>query len=135
MSLTPLFGSPSPNSPHTFVARTALEELLASPGAGAKAQPLLPRLVAPLRAALASPSDACVLAALAALGQLARACGPALAPAVVRDVAVPVGRALERHPKPAVRDAARAALQAVDDCCGPAGAAALRAKLPTWGQR
>ena len=40
--------------PYTFVARMGFGELLASYNAGAKATPLVPKLVAPLRATLVS---------------------------------------------------------------------------------
>lgn len=40
--------------PYTSVARMGFKEILASSGASAKAMPLVPKLVAPLRAALVS---------------------------------------------------------------------------------
>ena len=64
--------------PLTFVARTAFGQLLDSPGAAEKALPLTGRLVAPLRAALASEDAGAVSAGLAAVRQLSMVVGGAL---------------------------------------------------------
>lgn len=114
------------------MARNAFGELLTSAGAAAKAAPLLPRLVAPLRLALASADTGVVVASLTAFRQLAVCCGEGLVP-VLKDLLVQVAKH-EKHKTSAVRDAVRDALAAVEDHCGTAGQTVMRAKLPTWGR-
>lgn len=66
--------------PLPFVARTGFQELLKSPGACARATPLVSRVVPALRVCLASSKPEIFSAGLDALEQFSICIGPALNP-------------------------------------------------------
>ena len=115
--------------PHTFVARTAWADLLAASGAAAKAEPLLARLIPPLRLALTSSDASVVKAGLLAVRQLV-AC---VQGAIVQHMA-PLLVPINKHDSNRLlRDEARETLLALD-YCDPGALAVIKAKLPAYGR-
>jgi len=114
--------------PHAFVAREAFATLLAEPGAGTLAAGTLSQLSAPLRAALSAAEAGVLAAACLAVEQLAVCVGAPLL-SILSSIVVPLGKLLD---SPGQRPAARAALAAIVQSCGPAALPLLRAKLPRY---
>ncbi len=115
--------------PHTFVARTAFAELLAARGAAQKTEPLLPRVVAALRAALTASDAAVVSAGMLAVRQLAACMREALVPLMT-----PLLVQINKHDaNKALRGEVHATLAALQDC-GPTALSVIKAKLPAYGR-
>jgi hypothetical protein len=114
--------------PLVFLARQGLRELLAADGAGAKATPLVPGLVRPLRAALVDRSEGVFPAALEALRQLSAAVGPALNPFLDHLVIQVNKKAFDAK----LKEDVMTTLQVLDSNGGPDALAIIKSKVPTY---
>ncbi|KAI8995718.1 parkin co-regulated protein-domain-containing protein, partial [Gaertneriomyces semiglobifer] len=78
--ITFLDGLRETQHPYIFIVRNGLKELLDAPGAAEKLLPILPAIVAPLRAALTTKDKETLLSGLDTLSRISNLVGPSLNP-------------------------------------------------------
>ncbi|TPX58662.1 hypothetical protein SpCBS45565_g07940 [Spizellomyces sp. 'palustris'] len=94
--------------PYVFLVRTGLREMLEAPGAAEKVCPIVPAIIAPLRAALGVREKDTFLAALDTLTRIVNVVGPVLVPYLPSLVPPVAARVLSADMREAVYDALRA---------------------------
>ncbi|XP_071948641.1 PACRG-like protein [Antedon mediterranea] len=114
--------------PYMFVAQTGFKELLQVPDAQVKAMPVLPRLIPPIRSALASTHDCVFEGALNALVQLSN---------VVGDAMIPHLKSLLTHLSKKVmnklwKEKVVRALNDIEMACGAESVLVIKSKIPTY---
>lgn len=114
--------------PYSFVARVGFQELLTASDASSKTIPLLPKLAAPLRAALVSACDDVFAAGMQAVVQLSAVVGPALNPHL-KVLLTSVSRQMmnKKH-----QDHITTALQQIEENCGQDCVPIIKSKIPTY---
>ncbi len=110
------------------MARAGFRELLALPGAPARVEPLLARVVPGLRACLLAADADTVLAGLAALEQLSGAAGPALNAHLKQLIAQMATKLSNR----ALRDRITDVFHALHQNGGDEVYALIKGKVPTF---
>lgn len=118
--------------PQSFIARQAFADLLAAAGARAKVEPLLHRIIPPIRMALMSSDVTVVTAGLAAVRQLVACVDGSVLVHHMTPLLVPINKHCGSK-QAQLRDDAQQTLLALDYCDEDAGVV-LRAKLPSYGR-
>ncbi|XP_028391157.1 PACRG-like protein [Dendronephthya gigantea] len=114
--------------PYNFLARQGFRELLDLSDAGVKTLPLLPKLVQPLRVALSSQNAEVFFNTLDALVQLSSVVGKELNPHLKSLMAMISRKIMEKNNKEKITHA----LQEMENHCGHACTAVIKAKVPTY---
>jgi hypothetical protein len=114
--------------PFNFIAKQAVKELLESPGAADKIVPLLPRVIAPLRAALSNPNPAVFENALNMLKSLSDIVGDALN----EHLNSLLGCLVKRMNDKKYKDSVMEVLHCVEENGGPSVVKVIKAKVPTY---
>ena len=114
--------------PYAFASRACFAELLASQNAGAKAAPLVSRIVPSLRAALLSSNKTVFDGALNAIIQLSTTVGEALNPHIHILVVQMNKRNADKDLAPTILKA----MQTLEEYGGPEALPIIKAKVPTY---
>jgi hypothetical protein len=114
--------------PYAFASRACFGELLASENGGAKAAPLLARVVPSLRAALVSPNKKVFAGGLDAVIQLSEAVGDELNPHIDKLVVQMNKRSSDRELAPTILKA----MQTLEENGGPEALPVIKGKVPTY---
>ncbi|XP_068709983.1 PACRG-like protein [Montipora capricornis] len=114
--------------PYTFVAREGFREMLEVDDASLRTVPLLPKLVVPLRAALASSDSQVFYSSLEALVQLSTVVGPSLIPHLKALLPQVAKRFMDKTHKERILHA----LQRLEQNVGRESVPIIKSKIPTY---